>query len=211
MGKGEREMGNGKWEMGNGKSLFFPFSLLPSPFSLTKEVFRLERRGLVIVHTGDGKGKTTAALGLALRAFGAGLRVLILQFIKGKKDSGELKALKLLGVEIRQCGLGFITKENFAEQKKSAREAIELAQKEILSGDWDLIILDEINYAVKFGLVDAPELLELIKIRPPTLHLVFTGRDALPELVEAADLVTEMKLIKHQFQKGIAAQSGIEF
>ncbi len=175
------------------------------------EVFELERRGLVIVHTGDGKGKTTAALGLALRAFGAGLRVLILQFIKGKKDSGELKALKLLGVEIRQCGLGFITKENFAEQKKSAQIALDLAQKEILSGDWDLIILDEINYAVKFGLVDAPELLELIKIRPPTLHLVFTGRDALPELVEVADLVTEMKLIKHPFQKGIAAQSGIEF
>lgn len=171
----------------------------------------MERRGLVIVHTGDGKGKTTAALGLALRAFGAGLRVLILQFIKGKKDSGELKALKLLGVEIRQCGLGFITKENFAEQKKSARSAIELAQKEILSGAWDLIILDEINYAVKFGLLDAPEILSLIKIRPPEMHLVFTGRDALPELVEVADLVTEMKLIKHPFQKGIAAQSGIEF
>ena len=121
----------------------------------------MDRRGLVIVHTGDGKGKTTAALGLALRAFGAGLRVLILQFIKGKKNSGEFKALKLLGVAIRQCGLGFITKENFAEQKKSARIALDLAQKEILSGDWDLIILDEINYAVKFGLLDAPELLEL--------------------------------------------------
>ena len=171
----------------------------------------MERHGLIIVHTGDGKGKTTAALGLALRAFGAGLRVLILQFIKGKKDSGELKALKLLGVEIRQCGLGFITKENFAEQKKSARSAIELAQKEILSGDWDLIILDEINYAVKFGLLDAPEILSLIEIRPPELHLVFTGRDALPELIEVADLVTEMKLIKHPFQKGIVAQSGIEF
>ena len=171
----------------------------------------MERRGLVIVHTGDGKGKTTAALGLALRAFGAGLRVLILQFIKGKKDSGELKALKLLGVEVRQCGLGFITKENFAEQKKSARAAIELAQKEILSSAWDLIILDEINYAVKFGLLEAAEILSLIKIRPPELHLVFTGRNALPELIEVADLVTEMKLIKHPFQKGIAAQSGIEF
>lgn len=171
----------------------------------------MERQGLIIVHTGDGKGKTTAALGLALRAFGAGLKVLILQFIKGKKDSGELKALKLLGVEVRQCGLGFITKENFAAQKESARGALDLAQKEILSGGWDLIILDEINYAVKFGLVDAPEILKLIKIRPPTLHLVFTGRDALPELVDVADLVTEMKLIKHPFQKGIVAQSGIEF
>ena len=176
----------------------------------------MERRGLIIVHTGDGKGKTTAALGLALRAFGAGLKVLILQFIKGRKKSGELNALEVLKnfsptIEIRQCGLGFITKENFAEQKKSAREALELAQAEILSGAWDLIILDEINYAVKFGLIDAAELSELIKIRPPQLHLVFTGRDALPELIEVADLVTEMKLIKHPFQKGIAAQSGIEF
>ena len=176
----------------------------------------MERHGLVIVHTGDGKGKTTAALGLALRAFGAGLRVLILQFIKGKKKSGELNALEVLKnfsptIEIKQCGLGFITKENLAEQKKSARAAIELAQEEILSGAWDLIILDEINYAVRFGLLDAADILELIKIRPPQMHLVFTGRDALPELIDKADLVTEMKLIKHPFQKGIAAQSGVEF
>ena len=171
----------------------------------------MERRGLIIVHTGDGKGKTTAALGLALRAKGAGLKVLILQFIKGRKDSGELKALKFLGVEVKQCGLGFITKENFDEQKKYARAAVELAQREILSGTWDLIILDEINYAVKFGLLNAADILQLIKIRPAELHLVFTGRNALPELIAAADLVTEMKLIKHPFQKGIAAQSGIEF
>lgn len=171
----------------------------------------MERHGLIIVHTGDGKGKTTAALGLAMRAFGAGLKVLILQFIKGRKRSGELKALEILGVEVRQLGLGFITKENFDEQKKSARAALELAQKEILSGAWDLIILDEINYAVKFGLLDAEEILELIKIRSPQMHLVFTGRDALPELIDKADLVTEMKLIKHPFKQGIAAQVGIEF
>jgi len=171
----------------------------------------LERHGLIIVHTGDGKGKTTAALGLAMRAFGAGLKVLILQFIKGRKRSGELKALEILGVEVRQLGLGFITKENFAEQKKSARAALELAQKEISSDAWDLIILDEINYAVKFDLLDAEEILELIRIRPPQMHLVFTGRDALLELIDKADLVTEMKLIKHPFQKGIAAQAGIEF
>lgn len=171
----------------------------------------MERHGLIIVHTGDGKGKTTAALGLAIRAFGAGLKILILQFIKGRKRSGELKALEILGVEVKQLGLGFITKENFAEQKKSARAALELAQKEILSGAWDLIILDEINYAVKFGLLDAEEILELIKIRSPQMHLVFTGRDALPELIDKADLVTEMKLIKHPFKQGIAAQAGIEF
>ena len=171
----------------------------------------MERRGLIIVHTGDGKGKTTAALGLAIRAFGAGLKVLILQFIKGNRRSGELNALEILGIEVRQLGLGFITEENFSEQKKSARAAIKLAQKEILSGEWDLIILDEINYAVKFGLLGAEEISELIKIRPPQMHLVFTGRDALPELIDAADLVTEMKLIKHPLQKGTKAQVGIEF
>ena len=176
----------------------------------------MDRRGLVIVHTGDGKGKTTAALGLAMRAFGAGLKVLILQFIKGGRPSSELATLDVLKkfrptIELRQLGLGFITQENFAEQKKSARAAIELARIEILSGTWDLIILDEINYAVKFGLFDTAEILELIKIRPQQLHLVFTGRNAPPELIDSADLVTEMKLIKHPYQQGIAAQIGIEF
>lgn len=170
----------------------------------------MERRGLVIVHTGDGKGKTTAALGLAIRAFGAGLKVLILQFIKSRR-SGEFAALEILGIEIRQLGLGFVTEENFSEQQKSARAALEVARQEIFSGAWDLIVLDEINYAVKFGLLNAEEILSLVKIRPPQLHLVFTGRNALPELIDAADLVTEMKLVKHPFQSGIAAQSGIEF
>ena len=171
----------------------------------------MERRGLVIVHTGDGKGKTTAALGLAIRAFGAGLKVLILQFIKGARRSGELEALKILGVEVRQLGLGFITEENFSEQKILARAALDTAKQEILSGARDLIILDEINYAAKFGLLGEEEILELVKIRPPQLHLVFTGRAAPPALIDVADLVTEMKLIKHPFQKGIAAQPGIEF
>ena len=171
----------------------------------------MERRGLIIVHTGDGKGKTTAALGLAIRAFGAGLKVLILQFIKGIRRSGELEALDALGIKVRQLGLGFITEENFAEQKQSARTALEVAQQEILSGAWDLIILDEINYAVKFGLLNAEDILSLIEIRPPQLHLVFTGRNALPKLIDAADLVTEMKLIKHPFKQGIKAQVGIEF
>ena len=171
----------------------------------------MERRGLIIVHTGDGKGKTTAALGLAIRAWGTGLKVLILQFIKDGRRSGELAAMDALKIEVRQLGLGFITEENFSEQKKSARVAIELARREILSGAWDLIILDEIHYAVKFGLLDAADILELIQVRPPQLHLVFTGRDALPELIDAADLVTEMKLIKHPFKNGISAQAGIEF
>lgn len=172
--------------------------------------------GLVIVHTGDGKGKTTAALGLSLRAFGAGLKVLILQFIKGGQGYGELEAIAALKnfsptIEVRQCGLGFTSKGELSAHKAAALETLKIAQDEILSGNWDLIILDEINYAVKFGLIDESEMLSLLKIRPPELHLVLTGRDATPKLIDAADLVTEMKLIKHPFAQGIKAQRGIEF
>ncbi len=169
------------------------------------------RRGLIIMHTGDGKGKTTAALGLAIRAWGAGLKVLILQFIKGGRRSGELAALDALGIEVRQMGRGFTNTGDLNAHKAAAKAAFESARKEILSGAWDLIILDEINCAAKIGLLSAAEVLELITIRPPQMHLVFTGRDALPELIDAADLVTEMKLIKHPFQSGVAAQAGIEF
>ena len=168
-------------------------------------------QGLVIVHTGEGKGKTTAALGLALRAFGAGLKVLILQFIKGGQTYGELDALKLLQIEIRQCGLGFTKSGDISEHKTAAQETLKFAQDEIISGNWDLIILDEINYAVKFGLITENEMLNLLKIRPLELHLVLTGRDATEKLIDAADLVTEMKLIKHPYQRGIKAQRGIEF
>lgn len=176
-------------------------------------------QGLLMVHTGDGKGKTTAALGLALRAFGAGLRVLILQFIKSRDDCGEMNAIKLLEkipdaqgkIEIQQCGLGFIDKKNFDEHKKFAQETLKLAEEKILSDEWDLIILDEINYAVKFGLISEEELFSLIKKRPPKVHLLLTGRNAPQKIIEVADLVTEMKLIKHPFQQGVKAQRGIEF
>lgn len=178
----------------------------------------MDTQGLTIIHTGNGKGKSTAAFGLALRSYGAGLNVLIMQFIKGKKISGELKALELLSkipadnkIEIRQCGLGFIDKNNFDEHKQAAESSFEIARAEILSDTWDLIILDEIIYCVKFGLLDVEKVLELIKIRSPKLHLVLTGRDAPQILIDAADLVTEMKLIKHPFQRGIKAQRGIEF
>ena len=177
-----------------------------------------ETKGLVMIHTGDGKGKTTAALGLALRAYGAGLNVLILQFIKGRQNSGELVALEKLSkipaenkIEIRQCGLGFIDKNKFDEHKAAAESALEVVRAEILSANWNLIILDEILYAVKFQLLDAEKVLALIKIKPPQLHLVLTGRDAPQILIDAADLVTEMKLVKHPFQRGIKAQRGIEF
>ena len=179
---------------------------------------KMERQGLVIVHTGDGKGKTTAALGLAIRAWGSGLRVLILQFIKGGQRYGELDTIKALQsvrdtIEVRQCGLGFTRRdeERKAEHIAAAKEALREAEREILSGAWDLIILDEINYAVKFGLLETDDVLQLLEKKPPTLHLVLTGRDAQPEIIEAADLVTEMKIVKHPFQKGIKAQKGIEF
>ena len=178
----------------------------------------MERQGLVLVHTGDGKGKTTAALGLAMRAWGSGLRVLILQFIKGGQHYGELDAIQALKgvrdiIEVRRCGLGFTRKDEArkAEHIEAARAALREAEKEILSGAWDLIILDEINYAVKFGLIATEDVLRLLREKPPTLHLALTGRDAKPEIVAAADLVTEMKLVKHPFEDGIKAQKGIEF
>lgn len=178
----------------------------------------LDTQGLTIIHTGDGKGKSTAAFGLAIRAYGAGLNVLILQFIKGRQISGELNALNLLTkipaenkIEVRQCGLGFIDKNKIDEHIAAAESALEVARAEILSGKWNLIILDEVIYSVKFNLIDVKKVLELIKIRPSELHLVLTGRDAPQILIDAADLVTEMKLIKHPFQRGVKAQRGIEF
>ncbi len=174
--------------------------------------------GLVIVHTGEGKGKTTAALGMAIRAWGEGLRILILQFIKGSWKYGELKALKQLSeidgrLQVRQCGLGFSQREgkDSPEHREAALVAWQEAMAAVTSGDWDMIVLDEINYAVKFGLLEEENIQALLSARPKELHLVLTGRDALPSLIENADLVTEMKLVRHPFQKGIKAQPGIEF
>ncbi|MDD3115077.1 MAG: cob(I)yrinic acid a,c-diamide adenosyltransferase [Anaerovibrio sp.] len=175
------------------------------------------KRGLIMVNTGDGKGKTTAGLGLALRAWGSGQRILILQFIKGGWKYGELESIRRLGeldgrIEIRPLGLGFLTGD--ADKEKhifAAREAMDTAAGELTSGKYDLIILDEINYAVKFGLISIEEVLSLLDKKPQELHVLLTGRDARPELIERADMVTEMKLVKHPFQKGIQAQQGIEF
>lgn len=178
----------------------------------------MEKRGLVIVHTGNGKGKTTAALGLAVRAWGNGFRVLILQFIKGGWKYGELKTIETLAaadgrIEIHQCGLGFTNtgKHEQEEHFKAAEEALQMAKKAIMSGKWDLIILDEINYAVRYQLISEQQVLDLLDCRPPELHIVMTGRDAASAVIERADLVTEMKEIKHPYTKGIQAQMGIEF
>ena len=187
---------------------------------MKKALEEKEPRGLVIVHTGDGKGKTTAALGLALRAWGDGLRVLILQFIKGGWKYGELQAIAALReseaggtIELRQLGKGFTRKGNVAEEehKRAAQEALAEAQEAFTCGKWDLVILDEINYAVKFGLIDVTDVLAILDVRPKTLHVVLTGRDAAPEVVARANLVTEMRLVKHPYQQGIQAQRGIEF
>ena len=178
----------------------------------------MTQKGLVIVHTGDGKGKTTAALGLALRAWGNGLRILILQFIKGGWTYGELAAIGELNrirgrIEVRQCGLGFTRREDerAEEHREAAGQALRTAKEAVSSGEWDMVILDEINYAVKFGLISEEDMLSLLAHRPESLHLVLTGRDALPSLIDRADLVTEMKAVKHPFQQGIKAQKGIEF
>ncbi|MEG6585167.1 cob(I)yrinic acid a,c-diamide adenosyltransferase [Dendrosporobacter sp. 1207_IL3150] len=175
-----------------------------------------DTKGLIIVHTGNGKGKTTAALGMALRAWGQGLRVLIVQFIKGNWKYGELKAAEALGPNfvIRQMGEGFVKDakgEAAADHQSAANEAFEMAKAEIISGNWNLIILDEINYAVKFGLVSVEDVIALLDQKPEQMHVVLTGRDARDEIIEKADLVTEMREIKHPYKKGIKAQKGIEF
>lgn len=176
------------------------------------------RHGLLIVHTGDGKGKTTAAIGLAMRAWGDGLRVLILQFIKGGWVTGERHAIEVLAraegrIELRPLGLGFTRKgETLKEEhRRAARAALKVAEEEMVSGRWDMVILDEINYAVKFGLIAEEELGALLECRPKALHLVCTGRDACKTLLEQADLITEMRGLRHPFAAGIKAQKGIEF
>lgn len=178
----------------------------------------MENKGLVIVHTGDGKGKTTAALGMAMRAWGNHLRVLILQFIKGSWKYGELESIKALAsinnqIEIRQGGLGFSQRGNGAEEEHrcAAAELLQTAMDELRSNAWDMIILDEFNYAYSFGFISLDELEQLLSVRPEKTHLIFTGRNAAQQLIDRADLVTEMHLVKHPFQQGIKAQKGIEF
>jgi cob(I)alamin adenosyltransferase len=174
------------------------------------------RRGLVICYTGDGKGKTTAALGLAVRAVGAGLRVRMLQFIKGEWKPAELKGLALLGerFSMDQLGIGFVTykpKHPYEKHAEAARAAWAQAQEEMRSGAQDVLILDEINNAFRFGLLPAAEVVVALKARPPELSVVLTGRGAPPEIIDVADLVTEMRSVKHPYQQGHPALYGIDF
>ncbi|MGI9951831.1 cob(I)yrinic acid a,c-diamide adenosyltransferase [Moorellaceae bacterium AZ2] len=170
--------------------------------------------GLVQVYTGDGKGKTTAAFGLALRAAGHGLKVVIVQFLK-TPDYGEHKAFVRLTPEIQVKAFGrrgFIRRQGIQpEDYELARAALSFAREVMLKREADILILDEVNVAVHFGLLPEEEVLDLLQRRPPEMEIVLTGRDAPEGIMAAADLVTEMRPIKHPYSKGIEARRGIEF
>jgi len=178
-----------------------------------REMPKLEK-GLVQVYTGDGKGKTSAAFGLALRATGRGLKVYVIQFIKGGFDYGELYVLdKLPNITLKAFGRGkFITaKPPDQEDIRFAEQALQLAEQIIKNGEHDIVILDEINVALSLKLVGLEEVLELIRNKPSHVELVLTGRHAPDRIIDAADLVTEMKEVKHPFSKGFPARKGIEY
>jgi len=169
-------------------------------------------RGLVIVYTGDGKGKTTAALGTALRAVGHGRRVVFIQFIKAW-SVGEHEAAKRLAphLEIFRMGRGFVVGQPTDEHLRAAREALEFVRRCLKEGRHDMVVADEIFSAVGLKLLSAEDVESLLADRPPEVHLVLTGRGAWPSLIERADLVTDMRLVKHPYEKGVEAQEGVEF
>jgi len=172
-----------------------------------------ETQGLLIVYTGDGKGKTTAALGLVLRAWGHGMRVCVVQFIKSARGRwGEVKAARKLGITWHTMGTGFVWEPGEDDQaRQRAVETWELAKRVITEDDCELVILDEFTYPLQYGWIDTGEVVEwLQQERPSRLHVVITGRGATEGLIEAADLVTEMTSVKHPFDRGIPAQKGIE-
>ncbi len=170
--------------------------------------------GTIQVYTGDGKGKTTAALGLALRACGHGFKVLMIQFMKGSKNYGEVMiAGEIPGFTLIQSGLPtFVEKGNPSEEDlRLAKAGMEMAVKAVDEAACDILILDEINVAVDYGLVDVKQVLDIVKRKPPGMELVLTGRYAPAEFKEIADLVTEMKEIKHHYMSGLGMREGIEY
>jgi len=177
----------------------------------------MNKDGLTIVYTGKGKGKTTAALGIALRAVGYGKKICMIQFIKGSWHYGEMDSSKRLEPEFEMVavGKGFVgiidDKTPKVEHEKIAKEAIKISIEKIQSEKYDIVILDEINYAINLNLVKVEDVLNLIKSKPPGIDLVLTGNYAKDEIIELADLVTEMKEIKHPFQRGVKAKKGIDF
>jgi cob(I)alamin adenosyltransferase len=174
------------------------------------------RRGLILINTGPGKGKTTAAMGTALRAVGNGMRVLMLQFLKGSWHYGELDAAATFGDRfvIRQLGRGFVKvggAETDPEDVRLVEAAWEQAREALLSGEWDMVILDEINYAIGYGMLDPAKVAEALQQRPEMVHVILTGRNAHPSLVALADTVTEMRQVKHAYESGVLAQRGVEY
>ncbi len=181
------------------------------------------RRGLIMVVTGDGKGKTTSALGLVFRALGNGFKVFMVQYIKGKWKTGEKKLADLLQqhaehlglhLEIRPMGDGFTWDTKNREQDiATTRHIWDVSKEAIASGKYDLVILDEINVVMcdRLGYLDPKEVVEFLKTKHPDLHVVLTGRGAPPEICELADMVSEIKAIKHHYRAGVKAQQGIEF
>jgi cob(I)alamin adenosyltransferase len=174
------------------------------------------RRGLILINTGPGKGKTTAALGTALRAVGNGMRVLMIQFLKGSWHYGELDAAKAFGENfvLKPMGRGFV-KVGGAETDPEDLRLVEAAWAEaraaIESGEWDMVVLDEINYAIHYKMLDPEVVANTLRTKPEMVHVILTGRSAHPLLVDLADTVTEMREVKHAYQKGILAQRGIEY
>ncbi|MFQ5835028.1 MAG: cob(I)yrinic acid a,c-diamide adenosyltransferase [bacterium] len=175
------------------------------------------KKGLVQVYTGEGKGKTTAAIGQALRARGRDYKVLLVQFLKGKKGSGEISTLEQLGIKVICKGrhLGLSLNRIVENERRRVREEwdnfLDKISQEVLAGDYDLLILDEINVACHYRLIDENKLLRFIKEKPDGLEIILTGRYASPRLIKTAHLVSEVKKIKHPYNEGIKARSGIEF
>ena len=172
---------------------------------------KLKAEGKVQVYTGNGKGKTTASFGLALRAAGHGLHVFIMQFMK-KGDYGEVIAVKgIKNIHVEQCGTGSFILEASEKDKREAMRGFEAAKEAIFSGKYDIVILDEICVAIKYGLVPEDYVIDLIKNKPKNVELVLTGRWATKNIIMKADLVTEMVDVKHPYQKGLGARKGIEY
>ena len=176
-----------------------------------------EKKGLVVVITGHGKGKTTTALGIAVRACGHDMKVCIIQFMKGDLYSGEWDGVKKMGCEIEliSTGKGFCGIQGnpypYEEHRRNAQDAVALARVKMEVGGYDVLILDEINNALHLKLVDLQQVLDLIRNKPPLMHLVLTGRDAAPEVIEMADTVSEVLEVKHAYRKGIEPQPGIDY
>ena len=177
----------------------------------------MSQNGLVIVYTGGGKGKTSAALGLVLRAVGYNHKVCMVQFVKGSWHYGELDSAKRLAPEFEliTAGKGFVgildDKSPLEEHVKAANDTLTISKEKIMSGKFDVVILDEINYAIQLELLKLNDVIDMIKSKPADLDLVLTGNHAAKEIIELADLVTEMKEIKHPFKSGIKAKKGIDF